>query len=332
MELTVFIGARTLFAKQVEIGLETLGTQFGYIINRQPRWDEVAFIWKPITWGIEYKLMSNLKSFNNFITTELTLTEKAPLLETGLRAMGDKFFEIHPPTAVAPAIPVFSITEGLGRRGWIVKPSAGWGGRNIEVFWDVQTLRQIPIDPEKPKIIQKYIENPLLFRRKKFDIRVHILLTNNQVFYHDDCYVRVAPEKYSTSGKSNAVHLTNIMLHGQDGNLFLLHEILETGVTMPLIISFLEQLRPLFQMAQRIEAEVRDRDNVTFDTFELLGLDIMFDNTIHPWLLEINKDPAFKSEGFYKEMGPRLINDTLKEALFFKWNPDLRTPTGFHPL
>jgi len=83
--------------------------------------------------------------------------------------------------------------------------------------------------------------------------------------------------------------------------------------------------------AQDIERIERDIQRVHFDTFDLLGLDIMFDEDMTPWLLEINKDPAFKSEGFRAQMGRQLIDDTLKEAIFFKWHPERRKPdTQFH--
>ncbi len=148
--------------------------------------------------------------------------------------------------------------------------------------------------------------------------------------YHELCYSRVAPNKYIPGGKAVKTHLTNIVLNGNEDTLFTLSEIKETGVTLEKIVEFLVSLKPLFRHAQGVEAAQRAQDNIHFDTFELLGLDIMFDKTQKAWLLEINKDPGFKSEGFYAKIGPKVISDTLKEAIFFEWNPEQRTPTQFH--
>ena len=332
MKRSVYIRYTSLFCEQVEKSLQKIGKEFDYDFVKDDRWDEVDVIWKPVTYGVEYKLMLNLKAFNNFLTSHKTLTEKLSLIQTGKYVYGDAFFLLHPISAKCPDIPIIpQDMVGLGKYGWLTKPSKNFGGKGIEIFWDRQDLKQsISKYDNEPRVVQKYIEHPLLFQERKFDLRVLVLLTCDKVYYHDSCYARVAPNKYFPGGKALKTHLTNITLNGEEGTLYTLPEIQETGVTIEKIAKFLTELKPMFVHAQGVEKLQREKDNVKFDTFELLGVDIMFDKTENIWLLEINKEPAFKSEGFYAEMGPKIIGDTLKEAIFFKWKPEQRTPTQFH--
>ena len=61
--------------------------------------------------------------------------------------------------------------------------------------------------------MQKYIEAPLLFRRRKFDIRIWTLISHDAKFYQfKEAYVRTSSEEYDLSGEKLDqvyVHLTN---------------------------------------------------------------------------------------------------------------------------
>ena len=49
--------------------------------------------------------------------------------------------------------------------------------------------------------MQKYIEQPLLFRRRKFDIRIWALISHDTRFYlFREAYVRTSSEEYDLSG------------------------------------------------------------------------------------------------------------------------------------
>lgn len=66
-------------------------------------------------------------------------------------------------------------------------------------------------------VVQKYIERPMLFKGRKFDIRVWSLVTvKNEVFFYRKGYLRTSSDDYSLSNGNNYVHLTNNCLqkHG----------------------------------------------------------------------------------------------------------------------
>lgn len=78
-----------------------------------------------------------------------------------------------------------------------------------------------PAKPSYPKkkyqmnsfIIQKYIEKPLLIHKRKFDIRVWVLVSNTgKCYYFKEGYLRTSSSEFFMDGKhadNQYVHLTN---------------------------------------------------------------------------------------------------------------------------
>ena len=67
---------------------------------------------------------------------------------------------------------------------------------------------------EKPAnsqyIIQKYIERPMLYHKRKFDIRIWGLINESGLHLYRDGYVRTSSYNYTVEEEKNVhVHLTN---------------------------------------------------------------------------------------------------------------------------
>jgi tubulin--tyrosine ligase len=63
-------------------------------------------------------------------------------------------------------------------------------------------------------IIQKYLERPLLYYRRKFDIRHYMMMTcingHFKGYWYEDGYIRTTSYEYNIKNcKDNSVHLTN---------------------------------------------------------------------------------------------------------------------------
>lgn len=61
---------------------------------------------------------------------------------------------------------------------WIMKPTDKSKGIGIEVKHSLNAIMKTVISNQEKYIVQKYIERPLLYFQRKFDIRVWILLVN----------------------------------------------------------------------------------------------------------------------------------------------------------
>ena len=109
---------------------------------------------------------------------------------------------------------------------WLVKPSCMNRGRGIEIFHNKEDiLRFISTRPLFSKwIVQKYIERPLLYKGRKFDLRVWAVVNHmNEVFFYKKGYVRLSSENYDLDNQNNYVHLTNNCLQ-QHGDKYGVHE------------------------------------------------------------------------------------------------------------
>ena len=97
---------------------------------------------------------------------------------------------------------------------WIVKPCASSRCKSIYLLTSDQEI------PEIEGIVQTYIERPRLVIKKKFDIRLYILVTSIdpvRIYTHRSGFARLSDHEYdySTRNLDPGVHITNIE-HDQD--------------------------------------------------------------------------------------------------------------------
>ena len=105
---------------------------------------------------------------------------------------------------------------------WIVKPGENTNrGVGITICENLKEIEQILTEDTvqhngKPKtfIVQKYIEKPLLYQRRKFDIRCFILITSingiQKGYWYQDGYIRTSSSEFSLENLGNKqIHLTN---------------------------------------------------------------------------------------------------------------------------
>ena len=319
----------------------------GYELTREARWDDVSVIWKPITGGPDYKNLPKLEFLSTFFTSGSTVTEKLSLLETGMAVYGrdqnwSKFFDIQPygqsSTQKRLKVPRSYLKHypTLGSSEWITKLTSAWGGMGIKIFTDARQLRASLNEKGQARIVQKYIEKPLLFHGRKFDLRMYVLLTPQKALFYGEGFMRVCPKLYTPPTgarvQNDGIHLTNLDQNGAEGTIHLLSELESLGIGREVVYNFIRELIPIFKYAQEVERKYHAQSGITFKTFELLGIDVIFDEEKKPWLLEINKDPATSPEGPIEDFIMGLVSDTLKEAIFYELEPSLREPTGFLPL
>jgi len=118
------------------------------------------------------------------------------------------------------AISQYGPMDKLGKHVWIVKPGENTNrGCGIQVCRDIQAIRDIVNNTmvngkKRSYIIQKYIEKPLLFKGRKFDIRCFTLLTsvngNLCGYWYNEGYLRTSSKEFQLKNVTNRlIHLTN---------------------------------------------------------------------------------------------------------------------------
>ena len=109
----------------------------------------------------------------------------------------------------------------LSKNIWIVKPENENRGRGIEIIsnWKDMIAHLVTRQKGERIIIQKYIERPLLFNGRKFDIRVLGVIDDQKNFYwYKPCYLRTSSDEYSLTKMNKFIHLTNncYQMHSQN--------------------------------------------------------------------------------------------------------------------
>lgn len=85
-------------------------------------------------------------------------------------------------------------------------------GRGIEIFHTYSDIvKFIGIQPTYSYwVVQKYLEKPLLYKQRKFDIRVWVIFTSKgEVFFYEKGYLRTSSANYDLKDDNNYTHLTN---------------------------------------------------------------------------------------------------------------------------
>uniref|UniRef100_A0A8C9R621 Polyglutamylase complex subunit TTLL1 n=1 Tax=Scleropages formosus TaxID=113540 RepID=A0A8C9R621_SCLFO len=174
-------------------------------------------------------------------------------------------------------------------------------------------------------VISLYIDNPLLIGGKKFDLRLYVLVTTYRPL---KCYMyklgfcRFCTVKYtpSTSELDNMfVHLTNVAIqkHGDDYNhvhggkwtVSNLRLYLESTRGKEVTNQLFDQIHWIIVQSLKAVAPVMNNDK---HCFECYGYDIIIDDKLKPWLIEVNASPSLTSSTANDRiLKYNLMNDTL---------------------
>jgi len=220
---------------------------------------------------------------------------------------------------------------------WLIKPAAMNQGREIGVFNnDLEGMQKVL--ESRPMfsywVIQKYIERPLLYKNRKFDIRVWALMTwKGEFYYYRPGYLRTSSEYYEINSKHSHVHLTNNCLqqHGQKYGAY------EEGNTISFeaFQGYLNKVHPHVDLDKHIVPRIKDlmidcflagKNTVNLykrrNSFELLGFDFLIDEDFRVWLIEVNTNPYLGIPNkFIEGLLPKMLNDLFEIILDLCFEP-----------
>lgn len=217
---------------------------------------------------------------------------------------------------------------------WIMKPTGK--ARGIGIFL-VTKLSQVKkwasrsAAQDSVYIISRYIERPLLIGGKKFDLRLYVLVTSYRplkAYMYADGFARFCNEKYShdASERDNRyIHLTNVAIqkHNEDYNDQHGGKWSLNNLRLYLTTMFgADATRKLFDdIASAMLHSIKSVQNVIMNDrhcFECYGYDILIDENLKPWLIEVNASPAITST----TMSDRTLKHSLIHNIFNIVLPD----------
>ncbi|KAM3724823.1 Tubulin polyglutamylase ttll-4 [Dirofilaria immitis] len=188
----------------------------------------------------------------------------------------------------------------------IIKPPASARGTGISI---ATKIKQIP--KKIPLVAQHYIDRPLIVNSTKFDLRLYVYVTSLdplRIYLYNDGLVRFASVPYSSalSSMSNKfMHLTNYSINKLAQSVerttpvlkwklseFWAHiaEYVDVNVVKPRIGDII--IKAVLACESHIRTHQKKHSPYTFTSHELYGMDILLDDTLRPWLLEVNISPS----------------------------------------
>ena len=132
-------------------------------------------------------------------------------------ALGDAADALRRMVAVRPQE---SLVDG-SRNIWVLKPSYGSKGLGVRLLND--GLATVLAEKDCQRVVQKYVERPLLLGGYKFDIRCWVLVTQWSpltCWCYDECLLRFCSEPFALDELQNRyAHITNRAVNQQRHSL-----------------------------------------------------------------------------------------------------------------
>lgn len=210
---------------------------------------------------------------------------------------------------------------------WIMKPSASSRGRGISL---VNEIGQITYG--EPMVMQRYLKNPLLLNGYKFDLRIYVLVTSVnplEAFIYKEGFGRFSTQPYTLDPNDKAnqyIHLTNVSINKKNHKNY---DVEKKDIQFGGTKVSLGTLRKTFENDLKIDWEhqiweaikacclkglVAAQNDIQFNPccFDLYGFDVIFDEELKCWLIEINSSPSLACDTLLDDMiKQRLIDDTI---------------------
>ncbi|CAD8095262.1 unnamed protein product [Paramecium sonneborni] len=223
---------------------------------------------------------------------------------------------------------------------WIVKPGEFTNrGTGITVCQSLSEINKIVSKKQMHTdgkqftyLIQKYIEKPFLYNKRKFDIRCYFLITqlNNvmRAYWYEDGYIRTSSEEFDLDDPANLyVHLTNDAIQKyadtygkyENGNKLSFSEFQRYLDNQPKKYHFYKDLYP-----QLIDIATTSIKSVYCKlapykkefNFEIFGLDFMIDQSFKPYLIEINTNPCLEtSSPVLQRIIPQMVENAFRMSI-----------------
>lgn len=230
---------------------------------------------------------------------------------------------------------------------WIMKPCGKSQGAGIFLINKLSKLKKwsreakTPFNPNLTKesyVISRYIDNPLLIGSKKFDLRLYVLITSFRplkAYLFKLGFCRFCTVKYDTSVQeldNMYVHLTNVSVqkHGDEynskhgGKLSVqnLRLYLESTRGKAVTEKLFANISWCIVHSLKAVAPVMANDR---HCFECYGYDIIIDNKLKPWLIEVNASPSLTSTTVNDRiLKYKLIDNILSVVLPPDGMPDVK--------
>jgi len=193
---------------------------------------------------------------------------------------------------------------------WIIKPVASSQGRGIFL---TKNISEIPNNYSM--IASRYINNPFLINRKKFDLRIYAFVTSIKplrIYRFNEGLTRFSANNYNSDKNDRCAHLTNYAVNKNNKNYIQNNQPFEIDYnsskwTLTSLRQYLEEhnidsnllfdkiddiiIKTLISCENNLVSAISKYCAFQENCFELYGFDILIDDNLNCWLMEVNLSP-----------------------------------------
>ena len=219
---------------------------------------------------------------------------------------------------------------------WILKPAGKSQGTGVLLITKLSQVKKWSRDvrfnalfQRETYVICQYLDRPLLVGGRKFDLRLYVLVTSYKplkCYFYRQGFARFCSVLYSNdvSELDNMyMHLTNVAIQktGEDynrqhGNKWTYENLLlyiEGTLGKKAVDKLANSIRFLLVHSLKSCQGVILSDR---HCFEMYGFDVLVDENLKPWLIEVNASPSLSPSTFEdKVLKMKLISDVLEMAI-----------------
>ena len=164
------------------------------------------------------------------------------------------------------------------------------------------------------KVIQEFIKEPLLVNKRILVVRMYLLLKKDNEGYqyavHKYGKCLYTPKDFSLDGLEEKRLITDSTTIIDDRFPKDSSNLLEYGVNKEIFIYPIESVLKCFKKYVDKLDEQPYQEQLTF--FQLFGVDIILDNKLNPYLLEINKNPDMGN--IYYDYDRKMKNEVISDV------------------
>ena len=240
---------------------------------------------------------------------------------------------------------------------WIVKPPDLFQGMGIKVFKDFKEIKnhcqnlftgieKVTAEQEdyckkhnielKPIIhksefilIQKYLDSPLLYYGRKFDIRCYVLVDYCfNVYMCREGHLKACSQKYDLNDLNIFTHITNYSLQKRCKDFSKYEQ--GNEISFKKFIELLDNTSKIKgrgkKIFNKIYSKMKEEIQISMNavgrrlkgvpkvlSFQIFGYDFIIDKEYNPWILEINDNPGLEiSSELISHLIPRMVDDALR--------------------
>ena len=298
--------------------------------------------WCDTLHGLDFLFAMQKWQFINHFPGTFSVTKKIALarnIERMAKQLPD-IYSFHPKSFILPTQALdLKMYLNSTKKTYIVKPDLGSQGRGIFLVQDSEGVDEC----HDPAIAQEYI-SPYLLNGLKFDLRIYVLLASVdplRIYIFKEGMARFCTEPYQKPNSENIRevfrHLTNYSVNKHNDNfkqndqtndaeehshkrskssvfaeidaLGGDSEILQREMEEVIVLTLLS-VHPFLVHTYKTVFKNEDKKS---RCFEILGFDILIDEDLKPWVLEVNHSPSLSCDSpFDRQLKDSVITGALK--------------------